>query len=293
MMKYALTMHRQTQRLPQLQAGQAFPPVEQAWGPGSPACGLLAAGGALDVQTLVRAYSQGIFPWFSEGQPILWWSTDPRMTLDVTRFRLHRSLKQALQRFTRNADCEIRIDSAFERVINACAQTDRSDPVAKPVEKRVNGQASKTSDEASVETPGKTSGGASGTWIVPDMVQAYCALHRVGHAHSVEVWAQGKLVGGLYCVALGKAVFGESMFSWQPDASKIALAALVSFCRFHQIRMIDCQQNTRHLASLGAAEIPRSVFVSHVAASASLTGPQWQFLPLYWNQILSTPTAGS
>ena len=219
------------------------------------------------------------------------------MALDVAQFRLHRSLKQVLQRFTRNANCEIRIDSAFERVINACAQTHRSGPVVKPVENPLSGQAGETtggaSGEDADENSAESSNEAPSTWIVPDMVQAYGALHRAGHAHSVEVWEQGELVGGLYCVALGKAVFGESMFSWQPNASKIALAALVSFCRFYKIRMVDCQQNTRHLASLGAAEIPRSAFVSHVAASAPLAGPQWQFLPLYWKEILpnSTPSA--
>ena len=119
------------------------------------------------------------------------------------------------------------------------------------------------------------------------------ALHRAGYAHSVEVWVNGELVGGLYCVALGKAVFGESMFSWQSNASKIALAALVSFCRFHHIRLIDCQQNTRHLASLGAAEMPRASFVAHVTASAPLPGPEWQFLPLYWAEILPPSTPGS
>ncbi len=274
-------MSRPALQLPQLRPGQAFPPVTQAWGPDSPACGLLAAGGALDVPTLMRAYSHGIFPWFSEGQPILWWSTDPRMALDVTRFKLHRSLKQALQRFTRDADCEIRIDTAFERVINACAQTDRNGPVGKPAGQPTSEDDNDPSDET------------SSTWIVPDMVQAYIALHRAGYAHSVEVWVNGELVGGLYCVALGKAVFGESMFSWQSNASKIALAALVSFCRFHHIRLIDCQQNTRHLASLGAAEMPRASFVAHVTASAPLPGPEWQFLPLYWAEILPPSTPGS
>ena len=257
-------MPRQSQQLPRLQPGQPFPPAEQAWGPDSPACGLLATGGRLDVPTLVRAYGSGIFPWFSDGQPILWWSTDPRMTLDVTQFKLHRSLKQALQRFRRDVGCEIRIDTAFAQVINACAQTDRSGTAGKP----------------------------SGTWIVSDMIDAYCALHRAGYAHSVETWMNGELVGGLYCVALGKAVFGESMFSSQTDASKIALAALVSFCRFHQIRMIDCQQNTQHLASLGASEISRSAFVSHVAASALHDAPDWRFLPLYWDELLPSETSG-
>ena len=175
-------MPRKNLQLPQLQPGQAFPPVDQAWGQDSPACGLLAAGGRLDVATLVRAYSNGIFPWFSEGQPILWWSTDPRMALDVRQFKLRRSLKQTLQRFTRDAQCQIRIDTAFERVINACAQNPR----------------------------GESSGSSAGTWIVPDMINAYCALHRAGFAHSVETCVDGKLVGGLYCVALGKAVFAQN-----------------------------------------------------------------------------------
>ena len=300
-MEYAPAMPRLSQQvsqqplqLPQLRIGQAFPPVDQAWGPDSPACGLLAAGGALDVQTLVRAYSKGIFPWFSDGQPILWWSTDPRMTLDVTHFKLHRSLKQGLQRFMHDTSCEIRMDTAFDQVITACAETDRSAPVDKLARKKPeDGTAGKVTGEIANELHDERPNGTISTWIVPDMVQAYIALHRAGFAHSVEVWVRGELAGGLYCVALGKAVFGESMFSRRSNASKIALAALVSFCRFHGIRMIDCQQNTRHLASLGAAEMPRSAFVSHVAASAPLPGPQWQFLPLYWTEILPTSTPGS
>ena len=251
-------MPRKNLQLPQLQPGQAFPPVDQAWGQDSPACGLLAAGGRLDVATLVRAYSNGIFPWFSEGQPILWWSTDPRMALDVRQFKLRRSLKQTLQRFTRDAQCQIRIDTAFERVIKACAQNPR----------------------------GESSASSSGTWIVPDMIKAYCALHSAGLAHSVEAWVNGELVGGLYCVALGKAVFGESMFSLQTDASKVALAALVCFCQHHGIQLIDCQQNTGHLASLGAAEMPRSAFLAHVKTSAAQPAPNWHFDDLYWRELL-------
>ena len=159
--------------LPQLLPGQAFPDVEEAWGPDSPACGLLATGGALDVATLQNAYLHGIFPWFSDDQPILWWSTDPRMALQVSQFKLRRSLKQALHRFANHAHCEIRIDSAFERVIKACANSARGNPT----------------------------GEAAGTWIVSDMVKAYLALHRAGFAHSVETWVNGQLVGGLYCVA--------------------------------------------------------------------------------------------
>lgn len=251
-------------QLPQLRPGQAFPAVEQAWGPNSPACGLLAAGGRLDVPTLVRAYSSGIFPWFSEGQPILWWSTDPRMVLQVSEFKLRRSLKQAVQRFRRDAGCEIRIDSAFEQVITACAQTQRGGAL------------------------GGESGNTSGTWIVPDMVKAYVALHHAGLAHSVETCVNGKLVGGLYCVALGRAVFGESMFSVQTDASKIALAALVCFCRVHHIKVIDCQQNTGHLASLGAEEMARSAFLAHVKTNAAQPAPEWRFDDLYWQELLNS-----
>ena len=253
-------MPRKTLQLPQLLPGEAFPPVDQAWGPDSPACGLLAAGGQLDVATLLRAYNSGIFPWFSEGQRILWWCTDPRMVLDVRQFKLRRSLKQALQRFRRESDCEIRIDTAFEQVINACAQSLRGSSMAD----------------------------APGTWIVPDMINAYRALHRAGHAHSVETWVNDTLVGGLYCVALGKAVFGESMFSVQTDASKIALAALVCFCRHHGIELIDCQQNTGHLASLGAKEMARPAFLAHIKTNAEQPAPQWFFDDLYWQELLTS-----
>ena len=216
-----------------LEPGQAFPPLEQALGPDSFAPGLLAAGGDLSVPSLRRAYSQAIFPWFSDNQPILWWSPDPRMVLQVARFRLHRSLRKVLQRFVDDAPrCEVRMDTAFEQVIRHCAGRERE--------------------------------GQNGTWILPDMVDAYCALHRAGLAHSVETWVDGQLLGGLYCVALGRAVFGESMFSLATDSSKIALAALVCFCRAHGIAMVDCQQNTRHLASLGAAEMPREIGRAHV-----------------------------
>lgn len=238
-----------------LDAGEEFPPVTQTWREDDPVPGLLAAGGVLDVQTLSRAYRQGIFPWFSEGQPPLWWSPDPRMVLTTASFRLHRSLKKTLVQFQGNAECEIRFDSAFARVIEACAMTQRR--------------------------------GQPGTWIVPAMMEAYTGLHRAGLAHSVETWVGGELVGGLYCVALGKAVFGESMFAHQTDASKIALASLVAFCRANGIEMIDCQQNTPHLASLGAAEMPRSVFLRHVQQASGLAPPAWKFNPLYWGNLLS------
>ena len=244
--------------LPFLNSGQAFPPVDNAWGMETPASGLLAAGGDLNVPTLCNAYAQGIFPWFSEGQPILWWSPNPRMALKVAEFKMRRSLKQKLKKFRLNPFCEIRIDSAFDRVILDCAHSARQ--------------------------------GNPGTWILPEMVNAYAKLHQAGYAHSVETWVEGQLVGGLYCVALGKAVFGESMFSQVPDASKIALAALVCFCKVHGIEMIDCQQNTRHLASLGANDIDRVEFINLVRQSQNEPGPLWRFEPLYWDELL-TPRA--
>lgn len=250
-------MQARTHHLPWLQAGDEFPPVEQAWGAGSEAPGLLAAGGGLDVDTLRRAYARGIFPWFSSGQPILWWSTDPRMVLPTAQWRMHRSLRKTLQRFVLDARCEVRFDTAFEHVLQACAGSPRP--------------------------------GQDGTWIVPSMVQAYAALQRAGDAHSVETWVDGQLVGGLYCVALGKAVYGESMFTRVSDASKIALAALVAFCRHHGIAIIDCQQNTRHLASLGAREIPRVDFLRHIGIAQFEAGPVWRFEPLYWREVLTAP----
>lgn len=240
--------------LPWLHPEEEFPPVHTTWGENDPIPGLLAAGGALDARHLRAAYQQGIFPWFSEGQPVLWWSPDPRMVLQTSQFRLHRSLRKTLQRFTVQAHCEIRMDSAFTTVMQHCARTPRA--------------------------------GQSGTWIVDDIVKAYTELHEQGAAHSVETWVDGKLVGGLYCVALGHAVFGESMFAHASDASKIALAALVAFCRAHGVPQIDCQQATSHLAFMGAREIPRAQFLRTVAEQRLLPDMQWNFSPLYWNQLL-------
>lgn len=249
---------RASMHLPWLQPGDPFPSPAEAWDASQPAPGLLAAGGTLDVPTLQRAYAAGIFPWFSAGQPILWWSTDPRMVLHTAEFKLHRSLRKTIARFAADPRCEIRFDSAFDAVIAACATSSRA--------------------------------GQSGTWIVPAMVQAYRDLHRAGFAHSVETWIDGELAGGLYCVALGRAVFGESMFTRVPDASKIALAALVAWARQAQVGLIDCQQNTRHLASLGAREIPRARFVRHVTVAAGEPAPPWRFEPVYWREVLP-PTA--
>jgi leucyl/phenylalanyl-tRNA--protein transferase len=211
--------------------------------------GLIAAGGGLSVNRLIEAYSKGCFPWYSDGQPVLWWSPNPRMVLEVEQFRFHRSLRQ----WMKHKPFEIRIDTAFDSVIEQCAQ------VPRPSQK--------------------------GTWIVNDMVQAYKALHRAGLAHSVETWMDGQLCGGLYCVSLGQAVFGESMFSLVPNGSKIALAALVAFCKWHGIRWVDCQQNTPHLALMGAKEIPRTDFLSHIYQAQTLPPVDWQFQPIYWLEI--------
>lgn len=244
--------------LPWLEPDDPFPSVHTAWRHGQPAPGLLAAGGALNLDTLRRAYGAGIFPWFSEGQPILWWSPDPRMVLHTRQFKVHRSLRKKLARFAAAPDCCIRIDTAFEEVIRACAGSPRD--------------------------------GQSGTWILPEMIEAYVAMHRAGYAHSVETWVSGRLEGGLYCVAIGNAVFGESMFARATDASKIALSALVAFCRHQGISLIDCQQNTRHLASLGAHEIARADFVAQVAQNAACEGPRWEFNPVYWKELLPPVT---
>ena len=241
--------------LPWLAQGKAFPPIHTAWGQDSVAPGLLCAGGDLSVDSLKRAYQDSIFPWFSGDQPILWWSPDPRMVLDVADFRTHPSFKKVLKKFVRSPECEIRIDSAFEYVIHACATSLRD--------------------------------GQAGSWIVPEMISAYTGLHHAGFAHSVETWVDGQLVGGLYFMAIGQSVFGESMFHYATDGSKIALAALICMCRHFGIQQIDCQQNTRHLASLGAREIPRSHFADSVRKFALTPGPMWKFSPIYWNDIAS------
>ena len=177
------------------------------------------------------------------------------MVLQCKNFKLHRSLRKKLTRFLADSKSEIRMDHSFDQVIRACASQPRD--------------------------------GQAGTWIVEEMVEAYSQLHRKGHAHSVETWINGRLVGGLYCVNLGGMVFGESMFSHATDASKIALSALVAFCRVHDMEMIDCQQNTHHLASLGAADIPRTDFIRHLQKTTHDTAPRWTFSPLYWRQLTS------
>ncbi len=220
--------------------------------------GLLAAGGTVTPARLVEAYSQGIFPWYSTGQPVLWWSPDPRMVLPVQQFHLSHTMKKTLRRFLRTPGCTVRFDSQFETVMKACAGTPRD--------------------------------GQEGTWIVPDMVQAYTDGHRAGFVHCAETYLHGELAGGLYFVNLGRMCFGESMFSWRTDASKIALAALVAACRVRGVDLIDCQQNTGHLARMGAHEIPRSAFQAHLQRTvAAAPVIEWTYDEAAWGSLLGSP----
>ena len=228
-----------------------LPAATTALGPDTDAPGLVAAGGSLSARRLQEAYSQGIFPWYSAGQPVLWWSPDPRMVLRVEDFVLSRSLRKTLRRFVRTPGCEIRFDHDFGAVMQACAHAPRD--------------------------------GQDGTWILPAMIDAYSAWHAAGRVHSVETWVDGALVGGLYFVNIGRMCFGESMFSHQTDASKIALAALVAACKVRGIELIDCQQNTGHLASLGAREMSREDFLEHVARSQGGPAPlEWTYDEAAW-----------
>ena len=232
--------------IPWLESGDPFPALERAL---TEPDGLLAAGADLSPARLLTAYRGGIFPWYSAGQPLLWWSPDPRMVLFPAEFRMPRSLLKRLRR----RDYEVRVDTAFETVMRACAAP-RDD--------------------------------AAGTWITPDMIAAYCELHRLGHAHSVETWINGELAGGLYGIALGHAFYGESMFARIADASKIALAHLVRRLEQRQFGIIDCQMNTAHLARFGAREIPRREFSQRLAELVNYpqTGDVWRFgdEPLDW-----------
>lgn len=207
--------------IPWLGPEPIFPPVETALDDPN---GLLAAGGELSPEWLLAAYRQGIFPWYNAGEPILWWSPDPRMVVTPGEHRIHRSLLRVL----RSGRFEVRCDTAFANVMAACAG---------PRE------------------------GAAGTWIQPEIRAAYHRLHELGWAHSIETWLDGELVGGLYGVAIGRAFYGESMFHRVTDASKVAFAHLAALLEREKFAVIDCQMSTSHLASLGGREIPRSDFV--------------------------------
>ncbi|MBX9963077.1 MAG: leucyl/phenylalanyl-tRNA--protein transferase [Burkholderiales bacterium] len=211
--------------IPWLEADDPFPPIAKALKRPN---GLLAAGADLGVERLLDAYRRGIFPWYGEGEPILWWSPDPRMVLVPAELKISRSLAKTL----RNKAYEVRFDTAFRRVMQACAEP---------------------------------RDGQAGTWITAEMIEAYCRLHDAGWAHSVETWIDGELAGGLYGVAIGRMFYGESMFTRVRDASKIALVHLVQLLERMQFQLIDCQMATAHLASLGAREMPRAGFSRQVA----------------------------
>jgi leucyl/phenylalanyl-tRNA--protein transferase len=246
-------------QLPWIESQDPLPPVETAWGMDSEAPGLLAAGADLGVNRLLEAYGQGVFPWFNPDQPVLWWSPDPRMVLQIKDFKLHRSLRKTLARYAAHPQFELCFDRAFDQVIEACSQSPRE--------------------------------GQNGTWIVPAMVEAYKALHQAGHAHSVETWLDGKLVAGLYFVCIGRAVFGESMFSTISDGSKMALAALVQVCEHQGIVAIDCQQNTAHLASMGAQEMSRAEFLALTHKAMQAPSPNWQEATVDWDHWRSSKPA--
>ncbi|HTN94243.1 MAG TPA: leucyl/phenylalanyl-tRNA--protein transferase [Gallionella sp.] len=212
--------------IPWLSDDRPFPPAEQALVHPN---GLLAAGGNLSVSRLLEAYHGGIFPWFNPGEPILWWCPDPRMVLIPREFIVSHSLAKALRR----RRFEVRCDSVFEQVMRGCAAPRARNRILQ-----------------------------AGTWIGEDMISAYCRLHSLGYAHSVEIWQDDKLVGGLYGVSIGRMFFGESMFSAVSNASKVALAYLSRQLERWGFGLIDCQMSTSHLASLGAREIPRSEFLA-------------------------------
>jgi leucyl/phenylalanyl-tRNA---protein transferase len=228
--------------IPWLRPNTSFPPIETAL---TEPNGLLAAGVDLTPERLLDAYRHGIFPWYSGDQPVLWWSPDPRMVLFVDEFRFSRSLRKRVK----EPRWEVRVDSAFRSVIEACALTPRR--------------------------------GQGGTWITPAIVDAYSELHARGYAHSVESWSDGVLVGGLYGVAIGRMFFGESMFAHEADASKVALVHLVAMLRARGFPLIDCQQETAHLASLGARPIRRREFAKRIAALVHSVAPDgpWGLAP--------------
>lgn len=223
--------------IPWLESDTPFPDVGTALTEQDGAAGLLAAGADLSPARLLTAYCHGIFPWFSEGQPILWWSTNPRMVLPTTEFKLSDSLKKRLKKISKDPAWDVRFDTAFEDVMRACA------------------------------APRKD---GAGTWISDDIVAGYCDLHALGYAHSSEIWLNGELVGGAYGVCIGRMFYGESMFARVTDASKMALAHLVFFLREHDVKMIDCQQETAHLASLGARPIPRTDFLRWIQQATQM-----------------------
>jgi leucyl/phenylalanyl-tRNA--protein transferase len=245
-------MHSGT-HLPWLEPGSPFPDPEQAWDANSPAPGLLAAGAELTPKKLIKAYAQGIFPWFSQGQPVLWFSTHPRMVLRPANFQPHHALTKKIKKLLREQRLVLRFDHDFGQVMRHCAH------MARPLQ--------------------------NGTWIGPEMMQAYAALHDQGLAQSITTWIDGQLAGGLYAVTLGQMVYGESMFSLQSDGSKIALCALTCWALEHGLPLIDCQQQTRHMHFMGARPIDRRLFLQEIQALVKMPQPAWSFQPHLWHHL--------
>jgi leucyl/phenylalanyl-tRNA--protein transferase len=225
----------------------AFPPVED-----TDEDGILAVGGDLSPERLVQAYQRGIFPWYSEGLPILWHCPDPRFVLEAKNLHVPRSLRKVMARQT----FEVRLDTDFEQVIDGCARTRRP--------------------------------GQRGTWITRDMRKAYVRLHHAGLVHTAEAWQDGQLKGGLYGVSLGSVFFGESMFSTADDASKVAFATLVEWMRGWGVGLIDCQQETAHLARFGAVPWPRARFVAELVTRTQAPSRRER-----WRLEAPPPTVGS
>jgi leucyl/phenylalanyl-tRNA--protein transferase len=222
-------------KIPFIRNELSFPPVDSATPDG-----LLAYGGDLSPNRLLLAYKSGIFPWYNLGEPVLWWSPDPRLVLFLDEFILRKSLKKRMKHF------EVKYDTAFTEVMQECGSISR------------NGQ--------------------KGTWIIPEMIEAYSALHNMGYAHSIEAWQNGELVGGLYGVVIGKVFFGESMFAKVSDASKVAFVHLIERLKKDGFEMIDCQTPSPHLKSLGAREISRVEFIQHLQAKV-----YEEIIPGSWN----------
>ena len=246
--------------IPWLSAIDPFPPLNRALGVDSDAPGLLAASADLTPERLEAAYQRGIFPWYSAGQPVLWWSPDHRMVLRPDALKVSTTFRKTLKRVCRESAWEVRVDHDFRGVMQSCAQAPRD--------------------------------GQIGTWITPLVVDAYCALHDKRLAHSVETWFEGQRVGGLYGVSLGRMFFGESMFAHRTDASKIALAALCAHLQDQGVGLIDCQQNTAHLARLGGQEMPRSAFIAHLSSASAEPPIRWRFDKQVLQHWLSSRVGG-
>ena len=231
-------------RLNWVAADDDFPPMSQCLVEPN---GLIAASVGLEAPQILRAYRRGIFPWYSDGEPVLWWSPNPRMVLATDAIKISQSFAKTLRQMNRLQHWCVTSDTAFEAVIAQCAGPRRAQ---------------------------------QGTWITSELANAYTALHQQGHAHSIEVWQSGQLIGGLYGICIGRMFYGESMFSLRPEASKIALVALVDYLVLNDCPMIDCQQNTTHLTSMGGKPMHRDQFLSLLDTHCDAQRFDWHSGPL-------------